>query len=46
MELKLEEATWCNDKFKADLRNRSSEVRFLNTDELSTVSSDLWTDID
>ena len=35
-----------NDKSKAALRNRLSEVKFLITDELSMVSSDLWTDID
>ena len=35
-----------NDKSKADLRNRLSEVKFLLTDELSMISSDLWTHID
>ena len=35
-----------NDKSKAALRNRLSEVKFLIIDELSMVSSDLWTDID
>ena len=32
--------------FKGALRNRLSEVKFLITDELSMVLSDLWTDID
>ena len=35
-----------NDKSKAALRNRLSEVKFLIVDELSMVSSHLWTDID
>ena len=35
-----------NDKSKAVLRNRLSEVKILLIDELSMVSSDLWTDID
>ena len=35
-----------NDKSKAALRNRLSEVKLLIIDELSMVSSDLWTDID
>ena len=35
-----------NNKSKAALRNKLSEVKFLIIDELSTVSSDLWTDID
>ena len=35
-----------NDKSKAVLRNRLSEVKFLIIDKLSMVSSDLWTDID
>ena len=35
-----------NDKAKASLRNMSSKVKFLIIDELSMVSSDLWTDID
>ena len=35
-----------NDKSKAALRNRPSEVKFLTIDVLSMVSSDLWTDID
>ena len=35
-----------NDKSKATLRNRLSEVKFLIIVELSMVSSDLWTDID
>ena len=35
-----------NDKSKAALRNRLSEVKVLIIDELSMVSSDLWTDID
>ena len=35
-----------NDKSKAALRNRLSEVKFLIIDELSMVSSDLWTDTD
>ena len=34
-----------NDKYKAALRNRLSEVKLLIIDELSRVSSDLWTDI-
>ena len=34
-----------NDKFKAALRNKLSEVKFLIIDELSIVSSDLWVDI-
>ena len=34
------------DKSKAALRNRLSEVKLLMLDELSMVSSDLWTDID
>ena len=35
-----------NDKSKAALRNRLSEMKFLVIDELSVVSSDLGTDID
>ena len=35
-----------NEKSKAALRNSLSEVKFLIIDELSMVSSDLWTDID
>ena len=35
-----------NDKCKAALRNRLSEVKLLIIEELSMVSSDLWTDID
>ena len=35
-----------NDKSKAALKNKLSEVKFLIIDELSMVSSDLWTDID
>ena len=35
-----------NDKSKVGLRNRLSEVKLLTIDELSMVSSDLWTDID
>ena len=35
-----------NDKSKAPLRNRLPELKFLIIDELSMVSSDLWTDID
>ena len=34
-----------NDKSKAALRNKLSEVTFLITDEQSVVSSDLWVDI-
>ena len=34
-----------NNKSKAALRNKLSEVKFLIIDELSTVSSDLWIDI-
>ena len=34
-----------NDKSKAALRNKFSEVKFLIIDELSMVSSDLWVDI-
>ena len=34
-----------NDKSKAALRNRLSEVKLLKIDELSMVSSDLWTEI-
>ena len=34
-----------NDKSKADLRNRLSEVKLLIIDEHSMVSRDLWTDI-
>ena len=34
-----------NDKSKAALRNKFSEVKFLIIDELSLVSSDLWVDI-
>ena len=33
-----------NDKFKAALRNKLSEVKFLIIDELSMVSNDLWID--
>ena len=35
-----------NDKSKAALRSKTSEVKFLIIDELSIVSSDLWIDID
>ena len=35
-----------NDKSKAALRNRLSEVKLLIIDKLSMVSSDLWTDLD
>ena len=37
-----------NDKSKAALKNRLSEVNFLllTIDDLSVVSIDLWTDID
>ena len=35
-----------NDKSKVDLRNRLSEVKLLIIDELSMVTSDLWTDND
>ena len=35
-----------NDKSKAALRNRLLKKKFLVTDELSVVSSDLWTDIE
>ena len=35
-----------NDKSKAPLRNRLPELKFLIIDELSMVSSDLWTNID
>ena len=35
-----------NDKSKPALRKRLSEVKLLIMDELFTVSSDLWTDID
>ena len=35
-----------NDKSKAALRDRLSEMKLLITDKLSMVSSDLWTDID
>ena len=35
-----------NDKSKAALRNRLSEVKLLIIDELFMASSDLWTDID
>ena len=35
-----------NDKSKAASRNWLSEVKLLIIDELSMVSSDLWTDID
>ena len=35
-----------NDTSKATLRNRLSEEKLLILDELSMVSSDLWTDID
>ena len=31
-----------NEKSKASLRNRLSEVKFLITNEFSMVSSDLW----
>ena len=34
-----------NDKSKAALRNSLSEVKLLIIDEISIVSSDLWTDI-
>ena len=34
-----------NDKSKAALRNKLSEVKFLIVDELSMVSTDLWVDI-
>ena len=35
-----------NDKSKAGLRNRLSEVKLLIIDELYMVSSDLWADVD
>ena len=35
-----------NDKSKAALRNRLSEVKFLIINVLSMVSNNLWTDID
>ena len=35
-----------NDKSKAALRNRLSEVKLLIIDELSIASNDLWRDID
>ena len=35
-----------NDKSKAALRNRLSEVKLLIIDELSMVFSDLWIDVD
>ena len=35
-----------NENSKATLRNRLPEVKFLIIDELSMVSSDLWTNID
>ena len=35
-----------NDKSKAGLRNRLSEVKLLIIDGLSMVSSDLWADVD
>ena len=35
-----------NDKSKAALRNRLSKKKFLVIDELSVVSSDLWTDLE
>ena len=35
-----------NDKSKAVLRKSLSEVKLFTIDELSMVSSDLWTDID
>ena len=35
-----------NNKFKAALRSRLSEVKLLITDELSMISFDLWIDID
>ena len=35
-----------NDKSKAVLRNKLSQVKFLIKDYLSVVSSDLWTDTD
>ena len=34
-----------NEKSKAALRNKLSEVKFLIIDELSMVSNDLWIDI-
>ena len=34
-----------NEKSKAAIRNKLSEVKFLIIDELSMVSSDLWIDI-
>ena len=37
---------WLIDMFKVALRYRLLLVKFLNIDELSMVSSDLWTDID
>ena len=37
---------YINDKSKAALRNRLSEVKLLITDTLSMVSSNLWTHID
>ena len=35
-----------NDKSKVALRNRLPEVKFLITDELSAISSDLWPEVD
>ena len=35
-----------NDKYKAALRNRLSEIIFLTIDEVLMASSDLWTIID
>ena len=35
-----------NDKSKATLRNKLSEVNFLIIDHLSMASSDLWKNID
>ena len=35
-----------NDKSKVVLRKRLLEVKLLTIDELYTVSSELWTDID
>ena len=35
-----------NDNSKDALKNRLPEVKFLIIDELSMVSSDLWTDVD
>ena len=43
MELNLEQSYLANDKSKAALRNRSSEIKVLIIDKTSIVSSHLWT---